>query len=179
MVRYTVAARISLGACLVHLLPGASGRTRKQILGAGRVRVNGRVVRTAGTTLVVGDVVEIAPRTPPSALPPGLALVHEDAEVIVVDKPAGLLTIATDRERARTAYAHLTAHARARRPPGRVFVVSVIDILGFGILIPLVPYMGVRFGAPPQWITPIMGTIITTPRRARKQRARTSIPSAA
>jgi MFS family permease len=40
---------------------------------------------------------------------------------------------------------------------GSLFVVSVIDILGFGILIPLVPYMGVRFDAPPAWITPIMG----------------------
>ncbi|MBS0418505.1 MAG: MFS transporter [Proteobacteria bacterium] len=41
---------------------------------------------------------------------------------------------------------------------GSLFVVSVIDILGFGILIPLVPYMGVRFNAPPEWITPIMGS---------------------
>src|SRR5882724_6002430 len=41
---------------------------------------------------------------------------------------------------------------------GSLFIVSVIDILGFGILIPLVPYMGVRFHAPPEWITPIMGT---------------------
>ncbi len=41
---------------------------------------------------------------------------------------------------------------------GSLFIVSVIDILGFGILIPLVPYMGVRFDAPAQWITPIMGT---------------------
>src|SRR6201996_3048714 len=40
---------------------------------------------------------------------------------------------------------------------GSLFVVSVIDILGFGILIPLVPYMGVRFDVPPEWITPIMG----------------------
>jgi DHA1 family tetracycline resistance protein-like MFS transporter len=40
---------------------------------------------------------------------------------------------------------------------GSLFVVTVIDILGFGILIPLVPYMGVRFNAPPEWITPIMG----------------------
>jgi DHA1 family tetracycline resistance protein-like MFS transporter len=40
---------------------------------------------------------------------------------------------------------------------GSLFIVSVIDILGFGILIPLVPYMGVRFHAPPEWITPIMG----------------------
>ena len=41
---------------------------------------------------------------------------------------------------------------------GSLFLVSVIDILGFGILIPLVPYMGVRFHAPAEWITPIMGT---------------------
>jgi len=41
---------------------------------------------------------------------------------------------------------------------GSLFVVSIIDILGFGILIPLVPYMGVRFNAPPEWITPIMGS---------------------
>src|ERR1700736_6903644 len=40
---------------------------------------------------------------------------------------------------------------------GSLFVVNVIDILGFGILIPLVPYMGLRFNAPPAWITPIMG----------------------
>jgi MFS transporter, DHA1 family, tetracycline resistance protein len=38
-----------------------------------------------------------------------------------------------------------------------LFFVSVIDILGFGILIPLVPYMGRAFGVPAQWITPILG----------------------
>ena len=38
-----------------------------------------------------------------------------------------------------------------------LFFVSVIDILGFGILIPLVPYMGERFGVPAQWITAILG----------------------
>jgi multidrug resistance protein len=38
-----------------------------------------------------------------------------------------------------------------------LFIVCVIDILGFGILIPLVPYMADRFGAPPWLITPILG----------------------
>ncbi|MGH8137218.1 MAG: MFS transporter [Steroidobacteraceae bacterium] len=41
---------------------------------------------------------------------------------------------------------------------GSLFLVSVIDILGFGILVPLVPYMAVRFNTPPEWITPVMGT---------------------
>jgi len=34
----------------------------------------------------------------------------------------------------------------------------VIDTLGFGILIPLVPYMADRFGTAPQFITPVLGS---------------------
>jgi DHA1 family tetracycline resistance protein-like MFS transporter len=39
-----------------------------------------------------------------------------------------------------------------------LFIVCVIDVLGFGILIPLIPYMATRFGASPALITPILGT---------------------
>jgi MFS transporter, DHA1 family, tetracycline resistance protein len=38
-----------------------------------------------------------------------------------------------------------------------LFLVCVIDVLGFGILIPLIPYMATRFGAPAALITPILG----------------------
>jgi 23S rRNA pseudouridine1911/1915/1917 synthase len=130
-VRHTVPAPVSLGECLVRLLGGASGRTRKQLLAHGRVRVNGAVTRRATTALVVGDVVEIGARGPRSGLP----IVHEDDDVLVVDKPAGLLTIATERERARTAYAMLTAHVGARRPPARIFVVHRLDRLASGLLV--------------------------------------------
>jgi MFS transporter, DHA1 family, tetracycline resistance protein len=41
---------------------------------------------------------------------------------------------------------------------GALFLFSVIDTLGFGILIPLVPYMADRFGAAPALITPILGS---------------------
>jgi MFS family permease len=40
---------------------------------------------------------------------------------------------------------------------GSLFLVSVIDILGFGILIPLVPYMANRYGASATVITAIFG----------------------
>jgi MFS family permease len=39
-----------------------------------------------------------------------------------------------------------------------LFIVCVIDVLGFGILIPLIPYMATNFGASPAIITPILGT---------------------
>jgi len=38
-----------------------------------------------------------------------------------------------------------------------LFFVCVIDVLGFGILIPLIPYMATQFGARPALITPILG----------------------
>ena len=44
------------------------------------------------------------------------------------------------------------------RQLGALFLFSIIDTLGFGILIPLVPYMASRFGAPPELITPILGS---------------------
>jgi 23S rRNA pseudouridine1911/1915/1917 synthase len=134
-VRYTVPAPVSLGECLAHLLREASGRTRKQMLGGSRVRVNGAVVRRAGTALVAGDVVELGPKESRTPLARGLVVVHEDEDVIVVEKPAGLSTIATERERERTAYAHLTARARARKPPGRVFVVHRLDRDASGLLV--------------------------------------------
>jgi len=134
-VPYTVPAPVSLGDCLARLLAEASRRTRKQMLAGGRVRVNGTIVRRADTALAAGDVVEVGPRRPRAALPPGLALVYEDDDVIVVEKPAGLLTIATERERERTVYAQLTAHARARKPPARVFVVHRLDRLVSGLLV--------------------------------------------
>lgn len=45
-----------------------------------------------------------------------------------------------------------------RRQLAALFVFCVIDTLGFGILIPLVPYMADRFGTPAQLITPILGS---------------------
>jgi MFS transporter, DHA1 family, tetracycline resistance protein len=41
---------------------------------------------------------------------------------------------------------------------GSLFLVSVIDILGFGILIPLMPYMASRFGAAPAVVTALFGS---------------------
>lgn len=44
------------------------------------------------------------------------------------------------------------------KPLPTLFIVCVIDVLGFGVLIPLIPYMADRYGAPPGIITPILGS---------------------
>jgi DHA1 family tetracycline resistance protein-like MFS transporter len=54
----------------------------------------------------------------------------------------------------------LSQTAAPRRAPSlhALFVVSMIDVLGFGVLIPLVPYIAHRFGAGPSLTTAILGS---------------------
>jgi RluA family pseudouridine synthase len=70
-------------------------------------------------------------------LPGGLAILHEDRDIIVVDKPAGLLTISTDREKSRTAYFILTDYVRkgVAKSRNRIFIVHRLDRETSGILI--------------------------------------------
>jgi len=62
-------------------------------------------------------------------------VVHDDDDIVVADKPAGLLTIGTDRERHRTLYRRLFDTERRRRPGGRVFVVHRLDRDASGLLV--------------------------------------------
>jgi len=106
------------------LYPGASGRRLKQWLAGGRVRVNGLVVRRGDVRLGPDDRVELG--RPAIPFPAPLRLVHQDEHLVIVDKPAGLLTIATHTERERTAYRLLRDWVEAQGD-GRIFVVHRLD----------------------------------------------------
>ena len=112
---------------------GVSGRTVKQWLAAGRVRVNGAVVRRGDTPVVKADRVELG-APPPPPFPAPLRLVHEDDGLIVVDKPPGLLTIADAGERHRTAYRLLRDWVEARGGR-RIFVVHRLDRETSGLVV--------------------------------------------
>src|SRR6187200_2769868 len=89
-------------------------RTRvKQLLRSGRVHVNGASVTRHDHQLRAGDTVTVA-RDAPTAAPPGVPIVYEDAHLIVIDKPAGLLTVATESEKTDTAFVRLGEHLAAR-----------------------------------------------------------------
>ena len=65
----------------------------------------------------------------------GLRIVFEDADILVVDKPAGLLTIATEKEKVRTAYHMLTDRAKESSPRGRIFIVHRLDRETSGLIV--------------------------------------------
>jgi len=114
---------------LTALYPGASRRQLGRWLAGARVRVNGVVVRRGDAPVGAQDRVELG-AAPARVLPAPLRLVHEDRDLIVADKPAGLLTIATERERERTAY-RLVGDWLGRR----IFIVHRLDRETSGLVV--------------------------------------------
>jgi len=69
--------------------------------------------------------------------PKGLLILHEDRDLLVVDKAPGLLTMGTEREKEQTAYFRLTDYVRKGNPKSRerIFIVHRLDREVSGILV--------------------------------------------
>lgn len=76
-------------------------------------------------------------RPPKKHQPKGLPILYEDKDILVVDKPAGLLTIGTERDKSRTAHALLNDYVRKGDPKSRnrVYVVHRLDQETSGLLL--------------------------------------------
>jgi RluA family pseudouridine synthase len=70
-------------------------------------------------------------------LPKGLKFLYEDDDILVVDKPAGLLTVGTATDKTRTAYHILTDYVRkgCAKSRKRIFIVHRLDQWTSGVLI--------------------------------------------
>ena len=76
-------------------------------------------------------------RPPKQRQPGGMAILHEDRDILVVVKPAGLLTIGSERDKTRTAHYLLNDYVRKGDPKSRnrVYVVHRLDQDTSGILL--------------------------------------------
>lgn len=122
-----------LFAWLLHALRPMSRTKVKELLRDGRVMVNDVRVTRHVHPLRPGDRVCLAPAAdrPHRA---GLKVVYADDALIAVEKPPGLLIVATESEKADTAFTRLSADLAARRA-GRPFVVHRLDRGTSGLLL--------------------------------------------
>jgi 23S rRNA pseudouridine1911/1915/1917 synthase len=71
----------------------------------------------------------------PRRLPQGLVLLYEDRDLMVVDKPPGLLSIAAGGEREKTAYWILSEYLRKKGEKRRPAVVHRLDRETSGVML--------------------------------------------
>ncbi|MCX6904054.1 MAG: RluA family pseudouridine synthase [Verrucomicrobia bacterium] len=113
---------------LLARMPEKSRTSVKSLLNHRLVSVNGEIITQFNHALRSGERVAIRrvgeAETPPSRR---LKIVYEDSHLIVVEKRAGLLSMATDRERDMTAYSLLSEHVKKARPGNRIFIVHRLD----------------------------------------------------
>lgn len=78
-----------------------------------------------------------SPTPRPRSLPLGMTIIHEDRDILVVNKPSGLLTMGTDSQKERTAYFMLTDYIRkgAAKSKLRIFIVHRLDRDTSGVLL--------------------------------------------
>ncbi|MEW9699880.1 RluA family pseudouridine synthase [Paenibacillus sp. SI8] len=126
---YTVNEPLELLPFLINTLSGLGRNSIKSTLARGQVSVNGKVVTAYNYQLQTGQSVTISKDKIVEEIPfVGVAILHEDEDVIVIKKDAGLLSIATNtQENELTAYRQLTAHVRSHDPKSRIFVVHRLD----------------------------------------------------
>jgi len=64
-----------------------------------------------------------------------LEVLAQDDSIIVINKPAGLLTMATETEKTRTAYAVLRAYLNHKKRPEKLFIVHRLDREASGLVV--------------------------------------------
>jgi len=119
---------------------GYSKTKIKQLLKYRAIAIGDREVARYDHLLSPGDEVTVksARDMDEEAQPcPGLPIVYEDEAVIVIDKPPGLLTIATAKEKEKTAY-YMLNECLKERPAAvreRIFIVHRLDRDTSGLLV--------------------------------------------
>ena len=120
---------------LPFLLSHQKGKSRnniKALLTRGQVLVDGQAVARHDHPLVPGQTVSLRPRLQGGDLP--FPLLYEDADLLAIDKPAGLLSTANEREQERTAFRAVSDWLRDRGE-GRAFLVHRLDRDTSGVLL--------------------------------------------
>jgi 23S rRNA pseudouridine1911/1915/1917 synthase len=140
---FHVASRCELMEYLLGPPIGISRKQAKDLLKFQAVTVRGKTRVRHDTLLAKGDLVEIAARRQvrqvrgPSLERVGLRIVHLDDAIVVIDKPAGLLSMGSDREKEKTAHRMLNEHlkALAKSPQQQVFIVHRLDRETSGLMV--------------------------------------------
>jgi len=134
--RFIVESESQLLEYLIARIPEKSRKVIKAVLRDRQVSVGGKAVTQYDHPLRKGQEIKVRwQKIPLDQLYQGIQIVFEDSDLIVIDKPAGLLTVATDTEKRKTAYSILSDYVKKRDPDNKIFVVHRIDRETSGLLL--------------------------------------------
>lgn len=103
----------------------------KNLLTNKQIVVNNKVITKHDYLLKKGDIVSFNGKKDNC----GLKIIYEDDLFLAIDKPYNLLTVATDKEKEKTAYVLVNKYIKNQNPKNKIFVLHRLDKDTSGVLV--------------------------------------------
>ena len=128
---------------LKSMQPQASTNVLRKMLTNERITVDEKTIHRAKQIITRGQIVEILPKPKISvqeereqqAKTHNLDILFEDEAILVVNKPAGLLSVATDRLEQDTLHNRCVEYCRSQKKNGWCYIVHRLDKATSGIMV--------------------------------------------
>lgn len=127
--KYVATSENTILNTLIQLLPQNSKTTLKSWIKEGRIQIDGILVKNTCYKVLKDQVITIGRRK--KIIGPGISLLYEDRNFVIIDKPSGILSVATAFEKGETVHALLKVYYY----PRKVFVIHRLDQDTSGIMI--------------------------------------------
>ena len=131
---YKVTKECELLEFLLETFKSQSRNSVKSLLSSHRVSVDGAPVSQFNFKLYPEDTIIISNSPIKKKTRSNLPIIYEDDDLIVINKPSGLLSIASDNEKSSTAYRMLSDYVQQKDKHNRIFVVHRLDEDTSGVL---------------------------------------------
>ena len=131
---YKVTKECELLEFLLVTFKSQSRNSVKSLLSSHRVSVDGAPVSQFNFKLYPEDTIIISNSPIRKKTRSNLPIIYEDDDLIVINKPSGLLSIASDNEKSSTAYRMLSDYVQQKDKHNRIFVVHRLDEDTSGVL---------------------------------------------
>ena len=112
-----------------------SRNNAKNLLSHKMISIDGAPVSQFNFLVYPGDTLIISKNPIKKKALEKLPIIYEDDDIIALDKPFGVLSVASDKEKAVTAYRMVMDYVQAKDKHNRIFVVHRIDKETSGVLI--------------------------------------------
>ena len=132
--QYKVTKECELLGFLLETFKNQSRNSVKSLLSSHRVSVDGAPTSQFNFKLYPEDTVIISNAPIRRKTRSNLPIIYEDDDIIVINKPSGLLSIASDNEKSSTAYRMLSDYVQQKDKHNRIFVVHRLDEDTSGVL---------------------------------------------
>ena len=127
MNEYIINKEIILFDYLKEILPNKSKNNIKSLLKNECIYINNKIITKYNYLLKENDILYIKYKTS------NLDIIYEDNNIIVIDKPSGLLTISNEKEKVKTLYHYVLEYLKKKKQ--KVFIIHRLDKDTSGIVI--------------------------------------------